>query len=111
MLMVTTRTHAQRASKAATVLAGVNYLDMHSKYRLAGQKKLYLLQIWEELRYKTNAWEVFASAVHCCSRLLASEALSAALLDLVLMQLRFSYSSKAATASCASLCCPSDIIW
>lgn len=41
------------------VLAGVNCLDMLSKYRLAGQKKQYLLQIWAALRYKINASEFF----------------------------------------------------
>lgn len=55
MLMVITPTRAQRASKVVMVLAGVNYLNMLSKYHLAGQKKQYRLQIWEALRYETHA--------------------------------------------------------
>ena len=51
MLTVITPTHAQRASKVGMVLAGVNYLDMLSKYRLAGQKRQYRLLIWEAQRY------------------------------------------------------------
>lgn len=60
MLMGTTHTHAQRASKEGMVLAGVSYLDMLLKSRLDGQKRRYQLQTWEVLRYNSSALHTVA---------------------------------------------------
>lgn len=77
--MVIIHTHAQRASKAVMASAGVNYLDMLSKYRLAGQKRRCQLQIWEAQRY-IRIRVMSPLAVHCCSAVVSSE-VSASLFD------------------------------